>query len=183
MNKKLFIQRGFIGIVLLIFFSYIILNYSAIEKVANDFLKTQIGVWGYFAIFASVLILELVPQPFFSSLFPLITGLVFNLNVIYLVSLVVVTSVIANYMAYFIGRHYGDSMAYYLISKKNYELSIKWFERHGMKIIAILALTPLPYFPVMGGIFKMTFKEFTYYAIIPRILNIIIFSFLIIWIL
>jgi len=183
MKKRVFIRRGFVLIVLLIFFVYLILNYGKIETGVNRFLENQIGTWGYFGVFISVFILELVPQPFFSSLFPLITGLVFNLNVIYLILLVIFTSVIANYTAYFIGIYYGDSVALYLISKKNYERSIRWFDRHGMKIIAILALTPLPYFPVMGGIFKMTFREFTYYAIIPRVLNIIIFSFLILWIL
>ena len=183
MNKRLFIRRGFILVVLLIFFIYLIWNYSAIEKWANDFLKSQIETWGYLGVVLSVFVLEFFPQPLLSALVPFTIGLVFNLKTVYLLILLVSISVIANYSAYFVGKYYADTIALYLISKKNYDLSVKWFEKYGMKVMTILALTPLPYFPIMGGIFKMTFKEFTIYAIIPRIFHLLIFSFLILWML
>ena len=166
---------------ILVLLIVLIYNYTYLEGLVGDFFEKQIKSWGYYGFVISVFVLELIPQPFLSALVPFTTGLIFDLNSTYLILLMVGTSILANYLAYFFGRHYADTIALYLVSRKNYEKSLIWFEKYGNKSITILALTPLPYFPVMGRIFKMTTYEFTIYAIIPRIFHFVIFSALILW--
>jgi membrane protein YqaA with SNARE-associated domain len=178
MNKRTRRTIGLIIIITLLFVS--ISNYTYLSNTAENFLKNQVSSFGYSAIGTSVFILELIPQPFLSSLIPFTIGVLFNLNYIYLILIVVSTSIIANYTAYFLGLKYGTSLAKFFITQNNYEKSIKWFDKYGKKSISFLALTPLPYFPIMGGVFKMTLKQFTIYAIIPRIFHFIIFLSLII---
>lgn len=49
--------------------------------------------------------------------------------------------------------------------------------------MAVLALTPIPYFPILGGLFKMKVSDFIIYGIIPRILNFFILGWLFMWVL
>ena len=153
--------------------------YTPIQNTLSDFLEDQIAILGYYGIFISVFLLELIPQPLISALLPFTTGLLLDLKFFNLLLILLIGSITANYLAYFIGIIYGEKMARYFISEKNYNKSVQWFDKYGMSFMTILALTPLPYFPIMGGIFHMTFKEFTMYAIIPRIFHLVIFSFLI----
>ncbi len=178
------IKRRYIVVSLFVVLTLIIaLNYTFIENILRQYLEDQISTFGYSAIFASIFILESIPQPFLSGLVPLTIGIGFNLTFATLLTLAIISSITANYLAYFIGKHGGDRATSLLIREKNYKKSVDWFNRHGIKTISILALSPLPYFPVMGGIFKMKFKDFTLYAIIPRIFHFIIFSSLIRYIL
>jgi len=51
------------------------------------------------------------------------------------------------------------------------------------RTMAVLALTPLPYFPILAGIFKMRFVDFIIYAIFPRVIHMIGYGYLIWWVL
>lgn len=166
-----------IGVVLLALF---LLNYSGFGESVSNFLEGQIATWGYYGIFLAVVVLEFVPQPFVSALLPVSAGIFFHLDFVYVLGLAILGSVLSNYFAYFVGRRYGDRFVPLLVSNKNYHNARKWFDRYGNKAILVLALTPLPYFPILGGVFGMKLREFTTCAIIPRILHFIIFS-LLIW--
>src|SRR3989344_4850903 len=83
------------------------------------------------------------------------------------------------YFAYFFGRVYGEPIARYFVSEKNYLKTKQWFEKYGIKAFFVLALLPLPYFPIMAGIFNIKPRELTIYAIIPRIFHFVIFTYLI----
>lgn len=172
--KKYFIL-GTILVLLLILFA----NHSYLENLINNFFETQIYSWGYFAIFIFIFFLELIPQPLISGLIPFTIGISFGFQYKILLIITLVSAIFANYLAYYIGYFYSDSIALVLVSKENYEKSLDWFSRYGTKIITFLALTPFPYFPVLGGIFKMNFIKFTLFAIIPRIIHFIIFSYII----
>jgi undecaprenyl-diphosphatase len=174
------IRSIIITLLILIGLSICLINYSHLSDLAEGFLQEQIANWGYLGIGVAVFILELIPQPFLSSLIPFTIGCLYNLNSFYLITIIILYSIVANYTAYFFGVRYGDPIAKFFVSEKNYKKSIRWFDKYGKKSITILALTPLPYFPVMGGIFRMTFKEFTMYAIIPRMFHFAIFLSLII---
>ncbi|MAG01762.1 hypothetical protein CMI42_00330 [Candidatus Pacearchaeota archaeon] len=166
---------------LLIFIIILILliNYNAVESSILTFLEGQISTLGYVGIFITVFFLELVPQPIVSPLLPMITGIYFGFNYLNLLYIVLISSIISNYTAYFFGKIYGEPIVRFFMNERNYQRSIRWFDKHGKIGITLLALTPLPYFPVIGGIFKMKLHEFTLFAIIPRILHFIIFSYII----
>jgi len=172
-------EKIFSWIIILILLLLLIINYKAIDSYIGDFLKDIVATWGYVGIFIIIFIFETIPQPFISALFAFSAGLLFGLNFYLLLTLTIISAIIANYTAYALGLYYGESLVKIFITKKSYDKSVKWFNRYGKLSITFLALTPLPYFPVLGGIFKMTFKEFTLYAILPRLFHFVIFSFLI----
>lgn len=172
MKKKRIFLLGFLILIVLIFsLSY----YNTLSLYAENILKMSVNQWGYYGIALSVFILEFVPQPFLSVLIPFTIGRLFDLNPYYLIVLSVIFSVIANYSSYFLGYTLGDKVARFMVTEENYNKSLSWFKKYGKKSLSVLALTPLPYFPVMGGIFKMTPWEFTIYGIIPRMMHFLIF--------
>lgn len=168
MDKKA--VNGFLGILLL---TLLIVNYTRLKQYFGTVLEEQIGAWGYFGVFIIVFILEMVPQPLISTLLPYTTGLIFGLKFKLLLPIMLIGAIPASYLSYFIGLRYGENIVGIFIDKKNYDNSVKWFKKNGRIFIATLALTPLPYFPVLGGIFQMKLSGFTRYAIIPRIIHIL----------
>ena len=175
MNKK-----NIVIILLIITLSLItILNYSTIEHYINRYVQDLVEEYGYYAIGTLVFFLETVPQPFISALVPLSVGIIFELNIVVLLSMVIIVSITANYTAYFIGYYSSDQITKFFTNKKNYQKVQKWFEKYGKYSLSILALSPLPYLPIIGGIYKMKFIEFTIYAIIPRFIHFLIFGLLI----
>lgn len=176
--KKVKIVGYVFLVVLLVLF---ILNYSNLRDFVNVYFEEQIGVWGYAGVFVIAYFLEMIPQPLISAIWPFMTGLLFDLNYFYLFLVIVVSFVAGNYSAYFIGRRYGKKVVGIFIREKSYDKGVLWFCKYGKIGMTLLALTPIPYFPILGGIFKMSFRDFTLYAIVPRFFHFLIFCSLIVF--
>jgi|GEM_PF-1739708 len=172
-------KKLFIGILAAITLVLVLLYYTSFQEYLSIFLEEQIGVWGYTGVFIAVFLLELLPQPVLSALLPFTAGILFDLNFRYLILIMIFGGITANYIAYALGRCYGGVIVGVFIKKKSYEKGITWFDKYGKKSITLLALTPLPYFPVLGGIFRMSLHDFTFYAILPRFFHFLIFCTLI----
>ena len=98
--------------------------------------------------------------------------------------IITITAVItASYFSYIIGIIYGKRITIKLIGEEKYDLSYEYSKKYGKLGIAILALTPLPYFPILAGLFKMNLKDFTIYAVISRIIHFLIFGWILYWLL
>lgn len=164
----------FLGLIILV--SLIILNFNYFEKTISSFIESRLITWGYIGFFFFVFLLEAIPQPFLSALILLVSGSLLGLNFIILFWLTLLSSILANYTAYFLGLSLKESAINLLISENSYRKYLSWFEKYSRKSITILALTPFLYFPIIGGIFKMKLSEFTKYAVIPRIIHFLIFS-------
>ncbi|MDD4761728.1 MAG: VTT domain-containing protein [Candidatus Pacebacteria bacterium] len=176
MNKFSKFKIIFLIIGLLILASLLILNFNYFKQSISDFIENRLVSWGYLGFFLFIFLLEALPQPFLSALIPLVTGVILGFNAIYLIWLTVIGSVLANYAAYYLGLSLENSAVSLFIKEENYNKSLRWFNKYGKKSFSLLALSPLPYFPMLGGVFKMSFYEFTKYAIIPRIIHYLIFS-------
>lgn len=150
-------------------------HYQSLSNYLDSILHSGIENYHYYAFAGSILFIEFFPQPFLSSWVPFVIGVLFGLNYFNLMVISIVFSIISNYLAFWVGFKFGESVVPFFIGEKNYLKSKKWFDRYGNKSIMFLALTPLPYFPVLGGLFKMTTREFTVYAILPRVVHFIIF--------
>jgi len=173
-NKQL---RQWIFIIsLIIFIGLIFLNFNYFEKYISSFIESHLSNWGLLGFFIIIFLLESVPQPFISALAILFTGSLLGFDFLTLFYITITGGIFANYVAYFLGLSLGNSTVGLFINQNNYEKSVIWFNKYGKKTISLLALTPLPYFPIIGGIFKMSLKEFTTYAIIPRIIHFLIFG-------
>ena len=169
-------KKAIIAIGLIVILSLIVLNFSFFKQLILNFIESRLAAWGYLGFFLFVFLLESLPQPFLSPLIPLTIGIILDFNVIHLLWLTIISSILANYAAYFLGLTLENSTINFLIKEKNYNQSLDWFNKYGRKSFSLLALSPFPFFPILGGIFKMTLYEFTKYAIIPRIIHYLIFS-------
>tara|TARA_B100001971_G_C18240254_1_gene570303 strand:+ start:1584 stop:2105 length:522 start_codon:yes stop_codon:yes gene_type:complete len=166
-------------LVIVVLVLLLLLNYVKVESFVTSYLEEQILIYGFIGIFVAIFLLELVPQPILSALLPLATGIYFGLNYYNVLALSIFASVLSNYTSYFLGLIYGEDIVRFFVSERNYNNSVVWFDNYGKIGISLLALTPLPYFPIMGGMFKMKVSEFTVYAIVPRIIHFLVFSYFI----
>ena len=185
MNKIKFLKiiSLILGLIVLGFFIYSIINFAVLENQLNDNLQGQVDRYGLIAVFLLAFILEVIPQPFVSSIVPFANGLLFGLDFTGLLIVTLLAIIFSSFTAYFLGIYFGKRLTVRLIGQDNYEKTYEMFRLYGKQGMVILALTPIPYFPILGGVFKMKPYDFVLYAVIPRIAHIIIFSYLVLWIL
>jgi len=179
--KKLKIASLILGLIVLLVFTYSIINFSLLQNQINDSLGNQVQKYGYIAVFILAFILEISPQPFASAIIPYTNGLILGLDFKSLLTVTIVGVILSSLTAYAIGIRYGEKVTIKLVGKENFEKSDKTFKKYGKPGMALLALTPLPYFPILGGVFKMDFKDFLLFAIIPRIIHFLIFGYFLFW--
>jgi membrane protein YqaA with SNARE-associated domain len=171
---------GFLlGILLLIGLIYTLANYNTINQQISDRLSQQIQKYGYIGIFIISFLLEILPQPFVNPNVPFANALILGLDFRTLLVYMITGAIISDFVAYFLGIYYGERISIQIAGKENYEKGIKIFRKYGKLGMTLLAITPLPYFPILAGVFRMDLKSFIIYAIFPRIIHFIIFPLII----
>ena len=178
MHKKIKIATSIIGILVIILFLYGLVNYRILDKQISERVEFYVGKYGYYSVFVFSFILEISPQPFIGAVGTVASGLVFGLNFYYLLILVIVAGTLSAITAYAIGRLYGKRIVIKLFGRKNYEKYSLLFKKYGKLAISLAALTPIPYFPVIAGVFKMKAVDFAVYALFVRVIHFVVFSYL-----
>ena len=180
--KKIKIFSIILGILALLLFFYSFVNYSLLQNQINESLGVQVQKYGYIAVFILAFILEISPQPFASAIVPYTNRLVLGLDFKILLTTTIIAVILSSITAYIIGIKYGKRLTVKFVGEENFEKSYNTFQKYGKPGMAVLALTPLPYFPILGGVFKMNFKDFLLFAIIPRIIHFLIFGYFLFWV-
>ena len=176
--KKLKIASFIIGLLVLSLFLYSLFNYRILNREIEQGVSDYVDKYGYASVFILGFILESSPQPFVSALAPLASGLLVGLSFSTLLIITWVATTISSLTAYIIGRIYGKRFVTKLVDKESYEEYNNLFKKYGKLAFAIVALTPVPYFPVIAGVFKMKLKDFALYALSFRLAHYLIFSYL-----
>ncbi len=179
MGEKGKLKRILIKVFLAFVLIFVLVNYIAFRNSSQEILQQQIQSWGYFGMFIFVFLLEAFPQPILSPLIPFSIGIILGFDFVFSFVVLLFATIFSNYFAYSIGKKYDRTIVSWFVSNSNYKISSNWFGRYGKIAFTILALTPLPYFPLLGGIYKMSLKDFTIYAVLPRIIYTIFYSSLI----
>jgi membrane protein YqaA with SNARE-associated domain len=125
---------------------------------------------GYIGVLLFSLLLEVSFQLIGPDLL-LVAGVIIKMKMFYLLFSIITGSIIAGFLGYHLGWVYGDSILSFALKKRNMIKAIEIFKKYGKIGLTILALTPLPYFPILGGIFRLRLKEFIIYALVPRIIR------------
>lgn len=178
--KKIVFYVSFVSLIAIIL---IIINYGIFGEALSAELTAFLEKWGYISAFILAFSIEIIPQPFISSLFVFATGYTLGLTFTKLLIVTMAGAILSNFVAYFLGIRFGVNLTKKIIGEESYENTHVMFKKYGNIGMTILALTPLPYFPILGGLFKMSFRDFLVYAIIPRLFHFAIFSYLIYYIL
>ena len=172
--KRLYQVLEIILLVLIIgVFTWGTLNYSMLELIINEQIKT----YGYLAIFAISVILEIVPQ-YLSPHLGILSAKLFEFNLLYATILVIFGSFLGSIVGYEIGIGARDksNLQENLIGKERYYQVKKVLNEKGKFAITLAAITPLPYMPIIWGILSINRKTFFLYGIIPRTIGCVLFA-------
>jgi len=167
---------AFFAIILLIFF-IILLNFSKVETE----IAALVSAYGYIVIFLAAFLVDVIMQPIGPEI-PLIAGAIAGINLLYVILLTAAGSALASVTGYWLGKKFGASGFKKLYDEKVYR---KWrikYRKKGILVLAIAAVTPVPYVPVcwISGMFHMKRINFLVFGILTRIIRILTVSFIII---
>ena len=169
--KKAIIRT--IAIVVTIFFLATtiigIVNYSFLETKINE----QIAVYGIFGIFLLSIFVEFIPQ-FISPHIGVINSALFNIDPLQVTLSTLSGSILGSLLGFEIGRIYGKDFVADLIGNKIFKKTEKGVNEKGKIIVAIAAISPIPYIPMALGAIRMTRRKFILWGILPRSIGIII---------
>ena len=180
-NKARYVARRIINVGIIIFILMALASlielffYSTLESRIVEF----ISLHSYFAVFLISFILDLIMQPLGPDIV-VIGGILLGLNWIFVTFWVLLGSIIASFIGYWLGTVYGKfgfKRRYY---HKQYQRAEKLYARYGKVGLSIAALTPLPYVPLcwIAGIFKMKKRDFILFGIIPRTGRFIVIAYI-----
>jgi len=159
-----------IGIVLLVYFN---LDYL------NDVVKNYVKKYGLIGILVLGFFSDLLEQPIGPEVSASL-GVLFGLNLVLVVIFSVIGSYIGSTVNYFIGKKYLSSEVKQAFDNGDYKRWHKLFYKYGGLALALAAISPIPWvaFCWLAGSFKMKFRQFVLYGLIPRaarILTVVLF--------
>jgi membrane protein YqaA with SNARE-associated domain len=133
-----------------------------------------ISAYGYPAIIITTLIVETLAQPIGPEA-PLLAGKLMGLNMVYMTSIIMLVSVIASFFNF----HFGKFLYKRFNRHRNYSKYLAMYKKKGKYGLLIAALGPVPYVPFcwFSGAFKLSIKDFLYFGIFPRMIRIIVVSY------
>ncbi|MFH1359319.1 MAG: VTT domain-containing protein [archaeon] len=172
-----------LGLVVIGVFIYLAFRYGYLGKDVESIFGKGVLKYGYVAVFIFSFLLEAAPQPFASSLVPLAIGVLVGLDFEALIAYTLIAVVLASLVSYWVGIFFGKRIVVKIVGKERFLSYELYFQKYGKAAMIILAVTPIPYFPILGGIFKMKFNDFVVYAVIPRIAQVIAYGYVISWVL
>lgn len=157
--------------ILILILALIFSGYLGVVYFSDEFQLGSVAIeGGYLGIFVFTTLLELSIQ-FIGPDVLLAAGMLAKLNLFYIIIMLTLGSWLGGLVGYYMGLTSGDLLVSIFISKKRFRKGLDVFKKYGNIGMAILALTPLPYFPIIAGIFKMKFKNFLIYALLARTLR------------
>jgi len=87
--------------------------------------------------------------------------------------MIVVGSTLGSLLGFYIGKRKGYLLARELYGKEKVDKMKSILDSYGKWFVALSAISPLPYIPLIFGSLNMEGRKFIYYGLIPRILGII----------
>jgi membrane protein YqaA with SNARE-associated domain len=183
-KKKKRIIFGAIEILILALIIFIfvwgIVNYTFIE----ENISKQLEASGLIGIFIASFLLDLIPQ-YVSPHSVILTSKLFGFDFIKSFLLVIIGSSIGSILGYEIGyfsRNRSD-LPKILFREKIVRKVHNTIHNGGKWIVTLAAISPIPYVPILLGVFGLNRKNFLIYGVIPRIIGYFIFGTLVYFIL
>lgn len=171
---KLVIKGVSLSVIVLMFtlLIYSIANYAQVHKWATEYILS----YGLVAIFVLSLFFDLFPQYLSAHALILIAAGLARSN-LFIVSLVVLAATfLASILGFAIGKYLEEGFLEEVFGKENYRKIEKGMREKGKWYVAISAVSPLPYIPILFGALDMDWKEFFLWGIIPRMAGFVITS-------
>jgi len=159
-----------------ILIAMIIVVFAIISIIYYKNLKVQISLqvetYGLIGLFLISAFMDLVPQ-IFSPVFPMIVLIVAGFNVHLAILVACLGAVAGSILGFEIGRKYGFKYLEALFEDDSLKKIDYFIKKYGKFFIALAALTPLPYFPMIFGAMNFSRRDFFVYGLICRILELV----------
>jgi len=161
-------------IILLAFVTLFILSFIYQENL-KSLISKEMLVYGIITLSAISFLLDLIPQYVTPHLL-IIQSKVLGLPTALTFSLIIAGAFLGSIVGFEIGKKYGVKVVKKIYDKKGYNNLKQKVKKYGKWVIAIAAITPLPYVPIIFGSLNIEREEFWKYGISMRILGMIIFA-------
>jgi len=136
-------------------------------------LNTEIIIYGLIGLFFMTFILELFPN-ILNPYLGLLLGMASGFGIFNSVLAVSLGSVFGSSLGFFIGHKYGFKFVSPLFKEKTLEKVIKFWNKYGKGYVFFSAITPLPYFPLVFGSFRLDWKNFLIFGTFARVASFVV---------
>lgn len=168
-KKVLEIVGGAIFIGMIILFLYSIFGYSSLK----GFLFDKITLYGLPALFLLSFFIEVFPQYFSAHMIVIIAALL-EMNLFLATLFIVLATLLASIIGFWIGKNIEENLLRNLFGKTVYKKVDRGMNKYGKWYVAVSAISPFPYVPIIFGALDMDWKKFLIYGMIPRTIGFII---------
>lgn len=138
------------------------------EQIAS-LLTSQEGFYGVAIFLFFSLLMDLIPQ-YLSPHFLIINAAILKIPLFYPTFFVILGSFIGSVLGFELGKK-GSFLIYQRSDLSKTKLYIK---KYGKYFMALAAISPLPYFPVVFGTLGIKRIEFLIFGLIPRIIGLVL---------
>jgi len=131
--------------------------------------------YGVLGVFVLTLILELLWQPIGPEV-PITFGILVGLNAVNVFIFTLVGSYVASLINYYVGKGYLSKKLMFSLKTEDRSKYRDLFKKYGKWGVFLAAIGPVPWVPFcwLAGSFKMKFRKFAVYGLIPRFIRILI---------
>lgn len=146
---------------------------SVNSDLINSFVKENVGVYGYPAIFLFSFLTDVIDQPIVPEI-PAILGVVYGLDVLFVFLYAAAGISLVSLINFNIGRKVFKYKLEEFCSKNKNIKYYNLFQRYGKWALLLAALTPLPYvtFVWLSGAFEMKFKTFFVFGMLGKVFRL-----------
>ena len=137
----------------------------------SGYLKDQAGglilQYGLWALLLMSLLLEILP----SALSPpslLLLCKTLGISIMWSVTFMTVGSLIGGLISFHIGRKAGTKVVAMFVKEKNISKLQRTFEKYGTYALMVVAMSPIPDYPIFFGSLGMTWKKYFIYGFFFR---------------
>ena len=146
----------------------------------RNFTLKYVERYGFVGILSLTFVLEMLWQPIGPEL-PVSIGILFGLPHIPVLIFTLIGSYLVSLLNYYIGKGYLSKKLMFSLETDDRGKYRSLFKKYGKWGILLAAIGPIPWVPFcwLAGSFKMKFRKFAIYGLIPRTIRILVVVFLV----
>ena len=146
----------------------------------RNFTLKYVEKYGFAGILGLTFVLEMLWQPIGPEL-PVSMGVLFGLNPIPVLIFTLIGSYLASLLNYYVGKGYLSKKLMFSLESGDRSKYRDLFKKYGRWGVFLAAVGPIPWVPFcwLAGSFKMNFRKFAFYGLIPRAIRIAVVVFLV----
>lgn len=171
MKKAGVIIKGISAILfvfMIVLLVYSVINYGQLRDLSQKILT----LYGLPAVFLLSLFLDIFPQYLSAHMLLLMAG-IGGLNIWTIGIVVTIGTFLASIIGFWLGRFFEEDFFIYLFGEKTFKKIEQGMNNNGKWYVALSAISPLPYIPIIFAALGMSWKNFMIYGVVPRILGFI----------